>query len=133
VEGIADLRLAPDRYLSLEADRAKARQLAALDGPHTALDLARAYYAMTADVDVARRARYLTHLAHAEERGAALAALLPARGRILGTHRARPLGRGPRYRASMAGRGAAAAGGLWGKRAARCGLSSSHPVAKRQL
>jgi SAM-dependent methyltransferase len=47
------------------------------------LGLARAYYAMTDDVDDRRRARFLAHIAGAEARGAALATLLPRGGTVL--------------------------------------------------
>ena len=83
VAGLPDLRLASDRYLSLEGDRAKARGLASLEGTTDFEGLARRYYDLTADVDGARRARYLAHLAHAEARGDALATHLPREGRIL--------------------------------------------------
>lgn len=83
VAGLVDLRLAPDRYLSIEAERAKARRLARLEPGTDAMGLAAAYYAITDDVDRTRRARYLMHLARAELRGAALADQLPAAGRIL--------------------------------------------------
>ena len=83
VAGLPDLRLASDRYLGLDAERAKARTLADR-GPGTdLLGLAGDYYAMTDDVDDRRRARYLAHIEGAEARGAALAALLPAGGRVL--------------------------------------------------
>jgi ubiquinone/menaquinone biosynthesis C-methylase UbiE/uncharacterized protein YbaR (Trm112 family) len=83
VEGLPDLRLNSDRYLSLEEDRAKARRLADLAESCNALELAEAYYTMTADVDARRRALFLAHLARAEDRGAALAAIVPKVGRVL--------------------------------------------------
>ncbi|MBX6315156.1 MAG: hypothetical protein IRY99_19940, partial [Isosphaeraceae bacterium] len=83
VAGLPDLRLRSDRYLTLEAERAKAERLSRYEAGTDALGLARIYYAMTADVDPLRRTRYLAHLALAERRGAALAALLPQEGRIL--------------------------------------------------
>ncbi len=83
VAGIADLRLAPDRYLDLQDDRDKARRLAATDASATFDDLALAYYAMTEDVDAPRAQRYRAHLARAEERGEAFADLLPRTGRVL--------------------------------------------------
>ena len=83
VAGIADLRLSPDRYLSLDADRAKARHLATL-APQASFDgLARAYYDTTDDVDATRARRYVAHLASAEVRGEAFVDLLPKTGRVL--------------------------------------------------
>ena len=81
--GIADLRLAPDRYLNLEDDRDKARRLAAMADSTSLQGLARAYYAMTDDVDPPRARRYLAHLARGEDRGEAFAHLLPQAGRVL--------------------------------------------------
>jgi SAM-dependent methyltransferase len=81
--GLPDLRLASDRYLDLEAERAKAARLARSESSADVLGLARAYYAMTDDVDDRRRARFLAHIAGAEARGAALAALLPEGARVL--------------------------------------------------
>jgi SAM-dependent methyltransferase len=83
LSGIPDLRLSSDRYLGLEAERAKALALGQLAGGTDFSGLARAYYARTADVDARRRSRYLAHLARAEQRGAALARLLPRKGSIL--------------------------------------------------
>jgi SAM-dependent methyltransferase len=83
VAGLVDLRLHPDRYLDLAADRAKAEALARLDRGGKAADLAAAYYDMTADVDARRRARFIAHIEGAVRRGEALAALLPRTGRIL--------------------------------------------------
>ncbi len=83
VEGLPDLRLASDRYLDLEAERAKAQRLARFEASSDVLSLAGAYYGMTDDVDERRRARFLAHIAGAEVRGEALAALLPRNGPIL--------------------------------------------------
>lgn len=83
VAGLPDLRIASDRYLSLENERAKAEGLASREGGVDVLGLARAYYAMTEDMDGLRRARYLAHIAHAEARGEALATILPREGRFL--------------------------------------------------
>src|SRR4029078_12523838 len=77
------LRLAADRYLDLDAERAKAERLAGLGARLGALGLARAYYAMTPDVDDSRRGRFLAHIAAAERRGAALLAALGESGRVL--------------------------------------------------
>ncbi len=83
VAGLPDLRVHPDRYLTLEAERSKARRLARLEPSTDVMGLATAYYAITDDVDRSRRNRYLTHLSRAEVRGEALAQQLPPRGRIL--------------------------------------------------
>lgn len=83
VAGLPDLRLASDPYLPLPAERAKAARLARSESTTDALGLARAYYAMTDDVDDRRRARFLAHIAVAEARGAALARRLPVGGRVL--------------------------------------------------
>jgi SAM-dependent methyltransferase len=83
VAGFADFRLVGDRFLDLEAERAKAERLAKYADIRDLQGLAEAYYAMTPDVDASRRSRYLAHILGAEARGAALAALLPTRGRIL--------------------------------------------------
>jgi 2-polyprenyl-3-methyl-5-hydroxy-6-metoxy-1,4-benzoquinol methylase/uncharacterized protein YbaR (Trm112 family) len=83
VAGLPDLRLAPDRYFGLDDDRAKARRLSALEPTTDVMGLARAYYAMTDDVEPRRQRRFLAHIARAEERGATLAALLPRGGMVL--------------------------------------------------
>lgn len=72
-----------DRYLTLAEDRAKAVHLAQISNRTDTNGLARAYYEMTADVDARRRARFLAHITCAEQRGEALAALLPRQGRVL--------------------------------------------------
>lgn len=81
--GLPDLRLASDHYLDLRAERAKAARLSRFEPSTDVLELAQAYYAMTDDVDNRRRARFLAHIAGAEARGHALAALLPKGGRVL--------------------------------------------------
>jgi SAM-dependent methyltransferase len=83
VAGLVDLRLESDRYLDLEAERAKAERLHVLEPETDAQGLAEAYYAITDDVLDARRGRFLRHIAGAEARGEALAARLPREGRIL--------------------------------------------------
>jgi SAM-dependent methyltransferase len=83
VVGVPDLRLASDRYLSLDADRHKAMQLAAIAETSTFDELIDAYYAITSDVDLRRGGLYQRHIARAEARGKTIAACLPARGRIL--------------------------------------------------
>jgi ubiquinone/menaquinone biosynthesis C-methylase UbiE len=83
VAGLLDLRLESDRYLDLDAERAKAERLHALESSTDLMGLAEAYYAMTDDVIDHRRDRFLQHIAGAEARGEALAAHLPRGGRIL--------------------------------------------------
>ena len=85
VAGMPDLRLASDRYLSLDAERAKAVRLDRVASEPGA-DVARvasAYYALTDDVVDRRRERFLRHVAGAEARGDALAAGLLDPGTIL--------------------------------------------------
>src|SRR5690606_13897957 len=77
------LRVGPDRYLSVEAERAKARRLGRLEPRTDLMSLATVYYAITEDVDPIRRRRYLGHLARAELRGDALANAVGQEGRIL--------------------------------------------------
>ncbi|SIO15217.1 Methyltransferase domain-containing protein [Singulisphaera sp. GP187] len=83
VAGLVDLRLNSDRYLDLEAERAKAERLHLLEPETDLRGLAEAYYAITDDVLDARRGRFLRHIAGAEARGEALAARLPREGSIL--------------------------------------------------
>ncbi|HWE38639.1 MAG TPA: class I SAM-dependent methyltransferase [Isosphaeraceae bacterium] len=83
VAGLLDLRVAPDCYLSLDDERAKAERLAGHETDTDVLGLASVYYSMTDDVDEARRRRFLAHIAHAESRGSALAAAIPAGSRVL--------------------------------------------------
>lgn len=82
VAGLPDLRLESDRYLDLDAERAKAGRLHAIEPTTDLMGLAHAYYAMTDDPDD-RRERFLAHIAGAEARGEAMAARLPAGGRLL--------------------------------------------------
>jgi ubiquinone/menaquinone biosynthesis C-methylase UbiE len=82
VAGLLDLRLESDRYLDLDAERAKAERLDALAPATDLLGLSAAYYTLTEDPDD-RRLRFLAHIAAAHERGAALAARLPRGGRVL--------------------------------------------------
>ena len=83
IAGLADLRIAPDRYLSLDADRAKAEHLAAVSESSDFAGLVSAYYAMTEDVNAQRRRRFLAHIRRAVSRAEALAAGLPEDGRVL--------------------------------------------------
>jgi SAM-dependent methyltransferase len=83
VAGLIDMRLASDRYLALDAERAKAERLHAVEPTTDVNGLAAAYYAMTDEVVDRRRGRFLRHIVEAEARGEALAARLPRDGRIL--------------------------------------------------
>ena len=76
VAGMPDLRLASDRYLSLDADHAHSDDT-------DVMGLASTYYAITDDVIDRRRDRFLQHLAGAEARGEALADRLKGRGTVL--------------------------------------------------
>lgn len=82
VAGIADLRLQPDRYLDLEADRAKARHLDAVPGTYE--DLVRAYWAQTPEVPRALADRYTRAAVEGEARaGVHLGRISPVDGRQL--------------------------------------------------
>ncbi len=83
VAGLPDFRLESDRYLDLGAERAKAGRLARIAEGTDLAGVARAYYAITADVDPPRCARYLAHILGAEARGEALAEGLTDDGPIL--------------------------------------------------
>lgn len=85
VAGLPDLRLAPDRYLSLADERTKAEALAeAASTPGADVSrVASAYYALTDDVVDQRRDRFLRHIAGAVARGEALASRLPGAGLML--------------------------------------------------
>ena len=83
ISGIPDLRLTPDRYLSLNDERAKAELLASIAPTTDFAGLCRAYYTMTSDVDSSRSKRYLSHLERAERRAEAFVGLLPTNGRAL--------------------------------------------------
>ncbi len=83
VAGMADYRLGSDRYLDFADERAKAERLAAIAETTDLEGVARAYYAMTPDVDPPRCRKYLAHILGAEARGEALASQLVADGPIL--------------------------------------------------
>ena len=83
VQGIPDLRLEPDRYLSLMADRCKAERLAAIARTTDLAGLARSYYRMTDDVDDSRARRFADHVASAEARGERFARFVPSIGHVL--------------------------------------------------
>ena len=73
VAGIPDLRLMSDRYLSIDAERAKAERLARIAAETDLAGVARAYYDITDDVDPARCRKFLAHIMAAEARGEAVA------------------------------------------------------------
>jgi SAM-dependent methyltransferase len=79
---LLDLRLGSDRYLELEAERARAEELAAIAAATDLTGVAAAYYAMTGEAPD-RRGRFMAHIASGLARGEALAARLPGAGRIL--------------------------------------------------
>jgi SAM-dependent methyltransferase len=83
VAGLPDYRRASDRYLSLDDERAKAERLAATAETTDLTGVARAYYAMTPDVDPPRCLRYLRHILGAESRGELVASRLRDEGPIL--------------------------------------------------
>lgn len=68
VAGIPDLRLAPDRYLDLDADRAKAEWLASRDDLSFA-ELVDAYWRTVPEVPAALAARYAASAADGVRRG----------------------------------------------------------------
>jgi ubiquinone/menaquinone biosynthesis C-methylase UbiE len=67
--GIPDLRLRSDSYLTLDADRAKAAELAGLDGEDFA-GLVRAYWARTPEVPPSLARRYTDTVLDGERRAA---------------------------------------------------------------
>ncbi|MFZ5610034.1 MAG: class I SAM-dependent methyltransferase [Pseudomonadota bacterium] len=67
--GIADFRQRGDRYLSLEAERDKARKLYEYGRGATFADLVTYYYAITDDVSPALARRYQAYIHAAPERG----------------------------------------------------------------
>lgn len=85
VAGLPDLRLESDRYLSLDAERAKATRLDRVARETDLSGVAAAYYDMTDDVVDRRRDRFLRHIASADARGTSLAARLSGSpvGRVL--------------------------------------------------
>jgi SAM-dependent methyltransferase len=82
VAGLPDLRLESDRYLELDAERARAEELAVVAATTDLMGVAAAYYTMTGEADD-RRARFLAHIAGGLARGETLAARLPGAGPIL--------------------------------------------------
>lgn len=83
IAGFTDFRTHSDRYLSLNQERQKAIRLAENEMQSDLEELTRIYYRMTADVDTARRERFVQHVLDADLRGQALLACLPEQGEIL--------------------------------------------------
>ena len=83
VAGLPDFRLESDRYLTLDAERAKAGRLARIAATTDLEGVARAYYDITPDVDPPRCRRYLRHILGADRRGEALADRVGGDGPIL--------------------------------------------------
>jgi ubiquinone/menaquinone biosynthesis C-methylase UbiE len=79
VAGIPDWRTRPDRYLSLQADRAKGLRLAEKAATADLIGTAEFYYDITEDVDGPRRRIYMHHIRQAERRGAEILDELAAR------------------------------------------------------
>mgnify|MGYP005840331727 CR=1 FL=1 len=79
VAGIPDWRTRSDRYLSLEADRAKGLRLAEKAATTDLIGTAEFYYDITDDVDAPRRRIYMHHIRQAERRGAEILDGLSAR------------------------------------------------------
>jgi 2-polyprenyl-3-methyl-5-hydroxy-6-metoxy-1,4-benzoquinol methylase len=78
--GIPDFRLAPDRYLSLEDERAKAARLHEFARSHSFAETLAEYYRITDDVSPAMARRYADYVIAGEARGrAVLRELAPAR------------------------------------------------------
>lgn len=67
--GIPDLRLRPDSYLDIEADRAKGLRLAERYEGSTARELTEYYWELTPEVPRELARRFLRHSEAAEERG----------------------------------------------------------------
>ncbi len=71
VAGIPDFRLAPDPWISIEDDRAKALRLAEVTRHLPFDDAVRAYWAMTPTTPASQAARFTTHVLDAEARSRA--------------------------------------------------------------
>ena len=83
IAGMPDLRTHADRYMSLNQERQKAKRLASKKNCNSLEELTRAYYAITADVNVTRREQFVRHILGANYRGLALLEQLPRNGSIL--------------------------------------------------
>ena len=75
--GIPDFRLAPDRYLSLEEERAKATQLHDYSRTHSFAETVAEYYRITDDVPPGMAARFADYVLAGEARGRAVLDRLP--------------------------------------------------------
>lgn len=67
--GIVDFRLAPDRYLSLDDERAKAARLHAFAETHSFAETVAEYYRITDDVPDANARRFADYVLAGETRG----------------------------------------------------------------
>lgn len=76
--GIADFRLRSDRYLTLEEERAKARQLHEFGLTSTFNELVSFYYAITNDVPEELAARYQAYIQAGPARGERILSRFPA-------------------------------------------------------
>lgn len=78
--GIPDFRLAPDRYLTLEEERAKAARLHDFARSHSFAETLAEYYRLTDDVSPAMALRFADYVTAGEARGrAVLQQLTPGR------------------------------------------------------
>lgn len=68
IDGIPDFRVAPDPWIDLEADRAKALRLERETTGQRFEAMVRAYWAMTPDTPPAAAERFITHVLGAEAR-----------------------------------------------------------------
>lgn len=75
--GIPDFRLAPDRYLSLEEERAKARHLHGYSRTHSFAETVAEYYRITDDVPPDMTVRFADYVLTGEARGRVVLDRLP--------------------------------------------------------
>ena len=78
--GIPDFRLAPDRYLTLEQERAKAARLHAYSQTHSFAETVAEYYRITDDVPPDMAARFADYVIAGEARGRTVLDKLPLDG-----------------------------------------------------
>ena len=78
--GIPDFRLAPDRYLTLEQERAKATRLHDYAQDHSFAETIAEYYRVTDDVPPAMATRFADYVLTGETRGRALLDGFPSGG-----------------------------------------------------
>ena len=81
--GIPDFRLAPDRYLSLEDERAKAARLHAFAKDHSFAETLAEYYRITDDVSPVMARRFADYVIAGEARGRAVMRQLAPTRRLL--------------------------------------------------